>query len=63
MSNAHQTFTAGQSVKFEGRPGVIITAGPAKPLALSGEQVQTLVVKTYAGEHMIGSCHSGLVAA
>jgi len=62
MTTAAATATRyelGQAVVFDGRAGTIIRADAPKADTF-GKVSQTLIVKTYAGEHMIGSVHSRL---
>jgi hypothetical protein len=55
------TYTAGQTVSFQGRPGLVLEArkGAAD---MYGDATQILRVKTYAGTWLIGSKHSELKA-
>lgn len=57
-------YTAGQAVKFEGQPAVVVTA--SKPKAdLMGRMVQSLEISRYEGKmrSLIGSLHSALELA
>lgn len=56
-------LVVGAMVTFEGRDAVIIAAYPVRKSELTGEPTRTIVVKDYAGEHMIGSTHSALALA
>lgn len=58
-STATPVYAPGQTVNFEGRVGIVLSA--TKPKAdIFGHVVQQLSVSTYAGTSLIGSRHSGL---